>query len=162
MQSIFWIHDNPPPPLAIVLCPRGGWGLRVDLHSFKRGGIQTLVSLLDEGQVKMLDLADEGSIAEAMGMQFLFHPLPDHSVPPDEAAFRVFVSGLSSRLRRGERIGIHCLGSIGRSAIVAAGALIHLGWRSDAALAAIEAARFCPVPDTEEQYQWIMRYKAQP
>jgi protein-tyrosine phosphatase len=161
MPSIFWINDNPPPPLAIVLCPRGGWGLRSDMHSFKRDGIQILVSLLEERQVKMLGLADEGSIAKAMGIQFLAHPLPDHSVPPDEAAFRIFVSGLSDRLRNGERIGIHCLGSIGRSAIVAAGALIHLGWKPDAALAAIKAARLCPVPDTEEQRQWILRYKAQ-
>ncbi len=162
MPSIFWIHDIPPPPLAIVLCPRGGWGLRIDLRTFRRGGIQTLVSLLDERQVKMLDLANEGNIAKAMGMQFLTHPLPDHSVPQDVNTFRTFVSELSSRLLQGERIGIHCLGSIGRSAIVAAGALIHLGWKPEKALTAIEAARRCPIPDTEEQRQWILRYKAEP
>ena len=64
------------------------------------------------------------------------------------------------RLRSGERIGIHCWGSIGRATVAAACTLIHLGWQSAAALAAVEAARGCPVPDTEEQQIWIMQYKA--
>jgi hypothetical protein len=35
-----------------------------------------------------------------------------------------------------------------------------VGWQPAAALAAVEAARGCPVPDTEEQEQWILNYKA--
>jgi protein-tyrosine phosphatase len=161
-NGIFWIEGNPPPSLAIVLCPRGGRGLRDELLTMKRGGIETLVSLLDEEQAGWLDLLEEGPLAERIGLQFLSHPMPDHHLPPDEQAFRAFVAGLANRLRAGERIGVHCLGSIGRATITAACALIELGWEPEAALAAVEAARCCPVPDTQEQEEWILGYKAQP
>ncbi len=78
------------------------------------------------------------------------------------ATFRAFVAGLADRLRAGERIGVHCRGSIGRSTVTAACTLIHLGWNAQDALRAIQAARGCVVPDTEEQLRWILNYKAQP
>ncbi len=92
-------------------------------------------------------------------MQFLSHSFPDANVPLDALAFRIFISGLASRLKAGERIGIHCRGSIGRSTIAAACALIHLGWAARNALAIIEAARGCPVPNTLPQERWILQYK---
>jgi len=159
MARIFWIPGNPRPPLAVLLCPRGGRELYDELRGVQRDGIQTLVSLLEEEQVDMLDLADEGRLASMMGMQFIHHPLPDHSLPTDEAGFREFASGLGNRLRKGERVGIHCWGSIGRATMTAACALIHLGWDPGGALAAIEKARGCRVPDTGEQEEWILNYK---
>ena len=96
-----------------------------------------------------------------MGLQFLSFPIPDHDLPEDEQAFREFVAELARRLRARERIGVHCLGSIGRATVVAACTLIELGWEPEEALAAIEVARCCPVPDTEEQAEWILGYKRQ-
>jgi protein-tyrosine phosphatase len=151
-----------PIPLAVVLCPPGGSHLRRELAELRRAGIQTLVSLLSEEQIAMLDLADEGAEARRLGMQFLSHPIPDHNLPPDPQAFREFVCDLARRLQTGERIGIHCWGSIGRATVTAACTLIHLGWAPAIALAAVEEARGCPVPDTEEQEQWILNYKAHP
>ena len=161
-QSLFWISRYPPPSLAIVLCPRGGGRLRDDLLAIRRGGIQTLVSLLEEDEARGYDLAKEGPLAKQLGLQFLSNPLPDHSTPPDRGEFRVFVSGLADRLRAGEQIGVHCLGSVGRSTGTAACALIELGWAPTAALAAIKSARGRPVPDTEEQQTWILGYRARP
>jgi len=165
LSGVYWINGHPSTPLvpaslAIALCPRGGRALHAELLHLKRAGIDTLVSLLDEEQVEMLDLADEGPLAKRVGMQFLHHPIPDHHLPPDPLAFRAFVTGLANRLRLGERIGVHCWGSIGRATVAAACTLIHLGWPPEFALAAVEAARGCPVPDTEEQERWILRYKA--
>jgi protein-tyrosine phosphatase len=175
VNGIYWIYGDAsaplspplplsamlsPIPLAIVLCPRGGGSLRSELIHLQRAGIDTLVSLLSADQVEMLDLAEEPQMAKQLGMSFLHHPIPDHQLPPDPHAFRAFVSDLARRLRAGERIGIHCWGSIGRATVAAACTLIHLGRQPVAALAAVEAARGCPVPDTEEQRQWIMNYKA--
>jgi protein-tyrosine phosphatase len=159
MARIFWIPGNPRPPLAVLLCPRGGKELYDELREIQRGGIQTLVSLLDDEQVDMLELADEGRLASVMGIRFIHHPLPDHSLPPDEAGFREFVSGLANRLREGERVGVHCYGSIGRATMAAACALVHLGWDPHFALVAIEKTRGCQVPDTAEQEEWILNYK---
>ena len=147
-------------PLAIVLCPSGGRYLSGELSHLKSAGIQVLVSLLSQEQVDMLDLTEEPLLARRLGMQFLHHPIPDHELPPNKQAFSAFVTDLARRLRAGQQIGIHCLGSIGRATITAGCTLIHLGWEPAAALAAIEAARGCPVPDTEEQKYWILHYKA--
>ena len=162
MNDIFWIKGNPPAPLAIVLRPRGDEWLEDELLRMKRGGIQTLVSLLERDEAILLGLADEAPIAEHIGLKFLSYPIPDTEIPPTIAAFQTFAAGLANRLRAGEKVGVHCRGSIGRSTVTAASALIHLGWAPHAALAAIQAARGCMVPDTQEQEDWILRYKARP
>jgi protein-tyrosine phosphatase len=132
------------------------------MAQLQKCGIQTLVSLLEKDEAAWLGLKGEDRMAAQAGMQFLSHPIPDANVPLDSAAFRVFVAGLAGRLQAGERIGVHCRGSIGRSTITAACALIHLGWPARDALAVIEAARGCPVPNTHEQERWILQYKATP
>jgi protein-tyrosine phosphatase len=162
MHNVFWIKGEPPPTLAMVLCPRGGNRLEDELLRIRREGVQILVSLLEEREAEMLGLAEEGSLAQRSGMKFLSFPIPDVHVPQDSDSFRAFAEMLASNLRAGEGIGVHCRGSIGRATVTAACALIHLGWEPRAALAAIEAARGCPIPDTEEQRRWIMHYKAQP
>lgn len=158
MKEVFWIDGNPSPGLSVVLRPRGGDWLEQELAIFKGAGIDTIVSLLEEDEAAWLGLAEEGPLAERLGMQFLSFPIPDTHVPPDGAAFRHFIADLVQRIRRGERIGIHCRGSIGRSTVTAAAALIHLGWKPDVALSAIERARGCSVPDTDEQRSWILNY----
>jgi protein-tyrosine phosphatase len=162
MNEIFWIDGNPAPTLAIVLRPRGGEWLADEMLKFKRGGIETLVSLLEEDEAAWLGLAQEPDLAERAGIEFLSFPIPDTQIPPNRAQFREFVAGLVNRLRHGERIGIHCRGSIGRSTVTAAAALIHLGWKPQTALNAIERARGCAVPDTEEQQLWILNYETRP
>jgi protein-tyrosine phosphatase len=110
----------------------------------------------------MLDLDQEGPLAEQFGMQFLSFPIPDTKVPQDPAAFDRFVADLANRLRAGEHLGVHCRGSVGRATVTAACTLIHLGWEPSAALNAVEAARGLAVPDTREQEAWILAYKAKP
>jgi len=159
MSTIFWIGPEPRLPLAIVLCPRGEDSLTADLVELQQGGIQTIVSLLEKDEASWLGLAQEGRTARHIGLGFLSHPIPDVNVPLDTAAFRVFVAVLADRLRSGERLGIHCRGSIGRSTITAACTLIHLGWPAATALDAIETARGCAVPNTLAQERWILAYK---
>ena len=162
MKDIFWIQGDPPVQLAIVMKPRPGDWLEDDLIRMRRDGIGTLVSLLEKDEAEMLALGEEGILAKKIGMQFLSHPIPDVHVPPNLAAFQMFIGDLANRLRRGEQIGVHCRGSIGRATVTAAATLIHLGWAPKAALAAIQAARGCTVPDTQEQEDWILSYEAQP
>ena len=162
MKSIFWIKGNPPASLAIVLCPHGDDSMEEYLLDLKRGGIETLVSMLENSEAISLGLEDEGPAAVHLGLKLISYPIPDTRIPFDVASFRVFAARLADRLRAGEHIGVHCRGSIGRSTVTVACALIHLGWKPKAALAAIAAARGLAVPDTQEQQDWIMRYKAQP
>jgi protein-tyrosine phosphatase len=162
MTGVFWIQSNPPIPLAIVLCPQGDRRLYAALTALKWGRIQTLVSLLEPTEAGWLGLSEESYMAEEIGLHFLSFPIPDTQVPADTTAFRAFVSDLADRLRAGERIGVHCRGSIGRATVTAACTLIHLGFKPADALAAVEAVRGCPVPDTPQQERWILAYKATP
>jgi protein-tyrosine phosphatase len=162
MKDIFWIKGNPPAKLAIVLRPQGDAGLEEKLLRLKGSGIQTLVSLLEHWEAGSLGLADEGPAAVHVGLNFLSYSFPYTHVPVDEVSFRSFVAGLANRLLAGESVGVHCRGSVGRSAIVAACTLIHLGWKPKAALEAIEVARGERVPDTKEQEEWILSYTAEP
>jgi protein-tyrosine phosphatase len=158
VKEIFWIRGESAPHLAIVLCPRGVDWLEGDLLRIKQGGIETVVSLLEPVEAILLGLGDEAGAAARVGLQFLSYPITDGHVPGDIAAFRKFAEGIADRLAAGEYVGVHCLGSIGRSTIAAACALLHLGWKPSAALSAIAKARGESVPGTPEQKEWILRY----
>lgn len=162
MDDVRWIEAGLGVSLAVVLRPRGDEGLREDLMGIKESGIRTLVSLIEPHEAEFLGLAEEELVARQIGLDFLSHPIPDTRVPSDTADFRNFVAGLAARLRGGDRIGVHCRGSIGRATVTAACTLIHLGWKPSEAIAAVEKARCYPVPDTEEQLRWILDYKAEP
>lgn len=161
MDEILWVEGDPAIKLAIVLMPRGDDWLKDDLNNFKRGGVDTLVSLLEPEEAIWLGLADERPLAEEAGLTFLSYPIRDVHVPDNVHTFHAFVAGLAERLRTGERIGMHCRGSIGRAPTTAACTLIHLGWKAQDALDAIQAARGYPIPDTEEQRRWILRFEPQ-
>ena len=152
----------PRPTLAIVQRPRPGKYLSRDLADLQADGVQILISLLPQAEAEFLGLGQEQKAARDAGLEFLSFPLPDHDLPPDTDAFRAFVVSLAARLWEHEAVGIHCQGSIGRSTLVAACALIHLGWSPVHALIDITAARGCPVPDTEEQQEWILHYEPEP
>jgi protein-tyrosine phosphatase len=164
VKDVFWITsdaDIPGGRLAIVLRPRGE-AFEEELLRIKDAGIRTIVSMLEHWEANYLNLADEQTLAERIGMNFLSFPIRDGAIPDNKTAFRRFIGGLAARVRSGDAIGIHCRGCIGRSTIAAACTLIHLGWNPEAALDAIESSRGCSVPDTEEQRDWILRYEAEP
>jgi protein-tyrosine phosphatase len=165
MNDIFWISPSDSslnaPPSAIVLRPRGGDWLQDELQRLKQGGIDTIVSLLEREEAKILGLEDEESLAASIGLDFISFPIPDTRVPSNIAAFRRFVSDLAAKLNSDRHLGVHCRGSIGRASITAACALIHLGWNPQTALAAIAKTRGLAIPDTPEQEAWILRYESQ-
>lgn len=162
MSDIHWIEGNPAPGLAIVIRPQGHDQLEDELRRIRDGGIDTIVSLLEPFEADFLGLAEEEAAAGRVGLKFLSYPIRDGNVPRDVARFRSFVDGVANRLAAGERIGVHCRGSIGRATITAACALIHRGWKARDALEAIAEARGYAVPDTLDQEDWILIYKARP
>ena len=162
MPNIHWIEGNPPPGVAIVIRPQGDDRLEYELREIRDRGIDTIVSLLEPFEADFLGLANERGAAERVGLKFLSYPIRDGSVPRDVAGFRSFVREIADRLAAGERIGVHCRGCIGRATITAACALIHQGWKARDALEAIAEARGFAVPDTLEQEDWILIYKAEP
>jgi protein-tyrosine phosphatase len=161
-RGVFWIEGEPRAKLAVVLRPRPEDWLEDDLKNYADSGVDTLVSLLEPVEAAWLGLSREETLSRLVDIEFLNYPIPDVHVPESTAKFRAFVSGLADRLRAGRSVGVHCRGSIGRSTVTAACTLIHMGWKPDAAIEAIRRARGCDVPDTDEQHEWILNYKAEP
>ena len=157
MNDIFWIDKT---GLAIVMRPHGDHLLKHELARLQQAGIHTLVSTLEVWEARELGLGEEGPLAHDLGLHFLSYPIPDRTTPPHKEEFNTFVQNLAERLQKGEKVGVHCRGCIGRSTVVAASALIKLGWSAEQALNAIESARGCSVPDTEEQREWILEFGA--
>lgn len=162
MKTVLRIGEAHPSRIAYVLCPRGGAGLQADLEQARGQGIDTLVSLLTSQDNEELGLTDESRIARQLGMQFISYPILDHCTPPDLAGFRRLVSDLRDQVRAGRSVGAHCRGCIGRATVLLASVMIALGWDADEALRRIEKARGFPVPDTQEQLEWILNFRHEP
>lgn len=159
MKDIYWIEHDERPHLAIVARPRGDDWLEEDLANLKRGGIEVLVSLLMPSEAIDLGLAAERDLAERLGIEFVSYPVLDRTTPGDMGGFRLLVAQLADAVRVGKHVGAHCRGCIGRATITTAAILIHLGYKPVDALAMVEKARGCTVPDTPEQLNWIMRFE---
>jgi Polymorphic toxin system, DSP-PTPase phosphatase len=158
MSDIHWIDCGNQFELAIVARPRGNDWLADEILCLQSSGIQTLVSMLEPTEAAELGFEDERLAAKNAGLDFLTYPISDRGIPDDSISFNGYVAELARRLRDGQRVGIHCRASIGRATLACASALISLGWDLEAALHAVQQARGCPVPDTEEQREWIFRF----
>ena len=159
MKDIYWVQHDDHPRLAIVARPRGNDWLEDDLGNLKRGGIEVLVSLLVPEEAVEYGLAAEGEIAESLGIQFIPYPIRDSTTPTDIENFRRLVAQLADAVQAGNHVGVHCRGCIGRSVVLTAAVLAHLGFEAADALALIEEARGCPVPETREQKNWILKFE---
>ena len=159
MKDIYWIRHDEKPRLAIVACPRGGDWLETDLAKLKQGGIEILVSLLTPEEAVDLGLTAEGDLANQAGIEFISYPIPDRTTPAGEESFRRLVARLVDAVSVGKHVGAHCRGCIGRATVTTAAVLIQLGLRPAEALALIEEARGCQVPDTAKQLSWILRFE---
>jgi protein-tyrosine phosphatase len=160
MIDIFWIDGLDRGKLAIVPRPRGGDWLEDELRRIQGAGVQILASMLEPEEADDLGLNDEAKLTASVGMEFFGYPIPDRTTPSEDSSFRIFVALLAGRVHSGHAVAVHCRGSIGRATIAAACTLIHLGWQPQDALGLVERARGCAVPDTSEQREWILRYRA--
>ena len=158
--EIYWVERPGPARVAIMPRPRGGDWLEDEVRSLREEGVDVLVSLLEPLEVEELDLAREAELAVAAGIEFLSHPIPDHSAPDSSEATVSFVRDLERRLRGGKSIAVHCRAGIGRSATIAAAVLLAHGVPLAETLNLLGEARGFPVPETPEQHQWLEEFAA--
>jgi len=135
--------------------PRGGDWLEDEIQSWRRSGVDVVVSLLTPDEVADLNLADERGLCRANGIQFCSFPIPDRGVPSSREAFSDLVTKLAEQLADGKNIAVHCRQGIGRAALVAICLLVLSGIAPESAIQQVSAARGCPVPETTEQRRWI-------
>ncbi len=152
LSEIYWISTNTTPELAIMARPRAGDWLEDEVAHWKRSGVEVVVSLLEDKEIRDLGLEEEARLCNEMGIEYLSFPIPDRGVPETSDAMR-FAAEIVAKNRS---TAIHCRAGIGRSAVIASTLLIYCGMEPAAAMAAIQDARRVKIPDTDSQREWIM------
>ena len=85
------------------------------------------MSLLTLEEQTELGLDDEASLSEQALLEFRSCPIPDRALPPDRATAERMVDEIVEALNTGKHVAVHCRMGIGRSAMMAAAALVALG-----------------------------------
>jgi protein-tyrosine phosphatase len=106
-------------------------------------GMSTLVSLMEDFEYPLLEIADLFSQAESQGVEVVHYPIRDVSVPPADAmaGFASLISDITARLASGETVVAHCRGGLGRTGLVAAAVLVAAGHEPERAIKAVRSAR---------------------
>ena len=157
--TIYWIEEYSKGSIGLMARPRGGDWLEDEMSSLKDAGVDTLVCLLEESEMKELELEKEEDYSKRIGIDFLHFPIADRSTPASTMAAKNLIERLRNLLNQNKRIVIHCRQGVGRSSMVAAAILIYEGLSPDEAFTIIEHSRGCPVPDTAEQRHWVERLR---
>jgi len=139
--------------------PSGEW-LDDDIGHYRAIGIDVIVSLLTEVEASELGLADEKSICDAHGIEFLQLPIPDRGLP-ELAEFGSLVETTFRHIEIGKTVGVHCRAGIGRSGMLICCVLKQAGLSADEAVSRVSGARGVQVPDTQEQLAFIGKHNAQ-
>jgi protein-tyrosine phosphatase len=141
--------------LSIMARPRGGDWLTDEFLALSRSGVDVVVSALTKAEADELALSNESSAATIDAkMGFRNCPIPDRGVPRVEQV-DLLTQRLGTFLRHDKHVAIHCRMGIGRSGLLAAAVLVREGASSGDAWATIAAARGGPVPDTDQQRDWL-------
>jgi protein-tyrosine phosphatase len=138
--------------------PRGGDWLEDEVLAWRRAGVDVVVSALTPEEVAELNLTAQAELSRTNGIEYLSFAMADRGAPTSAKATVELVRHLEDRLSAGKRVGIHCRQGVGRSALLAACLLAAAGVDVRAAFERIGAARGCPVPDTPEQREWVVKF----
>ena len=149
-----------PGRLSIMAHPRGGDWLAEELHGLRRLGVEVLVCALTAPEQAELGLAEEATTCATAGLAFVAVPIPDRGVP-EEQTLRPVLGQLHAALAAGQHVVIHCRAGIGRASLVAGALLVGEGLAPEPVWQRLAAARGLPVPDTNQQRQWLQRFASQ-
>jgi protein-tyrosine phosphatase len=156
--KIYWISELQCGRIGIMPRPRGGDWLEDEIISLGESNVDAVVSLLEPDEISELELEQEEIFCQKHGIAFLSFPIPDRNIPSSIMATQKFVQQLMNFLSERKTFVIHCRQGIGRSSMIAACVLVKNGLSVGDAFEKIARARGCPVPDTQEQCDWVGRF----
>jgi protein-tyrosine phosphatase len=129
-----------------------------EVRAWREQGIQVIVSALTKEEIGELQLGAESDLCETNAIEYIPFPIADRGIPSSLADMARLARLLEKKLASSASIVIHCRQGIGRASLLAACVLVATGVDPRAAFERIEASRGCPVPDTQEQRDWIVRF----
>ncbi len=157
-STVYWIDGPWPGRLAIVPRPRGGDWLEDEVTSWRDAGIDVVVSALTKDEDAVFQMENERELVRSKGLQFYELAIPDRGVPRSVQELEELARNLERELASGRNVGVHCRQSIGRASLITAATLMLGGLNVNDALQRVQSARGCPVPETAEQKEWLIRF----
>jgi protein-tyrosine phosphatase len=154
-MELYWVNDV----IAVATRPRGGDWLRDDLTAAQLRGVRHVVSCLTPAEESELELENESEVARSLGLNFTRIPIEDFGIPKPTVVGQA-LSRISRSATPKAKVAIHCRQALGRSPLVAAAMLVRGGMKPGEAWETVAKARGRPVPETEEQREWLTRFAA--
>jgi protein-tyrosine phosphatase len=140
---------------VILRRPASAEALASTVVDWLSAGIDTVLCLMEEPEIRRLGLDGEGEMCRRAGIEFIPFPIADFGVPASADQLAPVLREVTAKLRAGASVGVHCYGSVGRSGLVSACLLVALGYEPVEACHVVSKARGVPVPETTEQRRWI-------
>jgi protein-tyrosine phosphatase len=159
--ELHWVEGPWPGKLAVSARPRGGDWLDEELASWRKSGVDEVVSLLTPDEAENLGLQDESVHSWDTGMRFRSFPIVDRWIPESKKDALRLIESIDAALAAGSNISIHCRQGIGRTGLIAASLLVARGILPDDAFERISQARGVAVPETEGQRTWVEELAAE-
>lgn len=154
--------------IGVTFCPgkcqpdasTGSWArdLDMDLDAIKTWGSAIVVTLIEPHELSTLKVEELGAGVTKRQMEWFHLPIRDFHIPSAGFEKNWASAGreLRVRLRRGEKILVHCKGGLGRAGTIAARMLIDLGVDNETAMARVRLARKDAI-ETPEQERYVRR-----
>lgn len=163
-MRIYWINTLEKGNIGMMARPKGNDWLEDEIRKLSMSGVNMVVSLLEKHEEVELDIEKEHDLCEKYNIKYVNFPIKDRGVPEDIGSFLQLIYTIDESLRDDKKIAIHCRMGIGRTSVVAAGALIKNGHNPEDVFEFLSEKRTLVVPDTDEQIKWIkeQRHALQP
>lgn len=129
------LHGQAPGRMFLAAMPGRSGGIAADLDRIAARKIDAVLSLADPAEVIELspDYAKAWTSGQGLPADRLSHPIPDFGIPQDMESYRNVTHQIAERLRRGDRVLVHCAAGIGRTGMTAIAVLCALGLDPDRA-----------------------------
>ncbi|WP_346896421.1 dual specificity protein phosphatase family protein [uncultured Roseibium sp.] len=157
--SLYSVPVKASGRLFIMPKPSGDW-LEDDIGVLRGEGIDYIVSMLTGDEQEDLGLTEEESICGRFGLSFFRFAVEDRGVPELRELVRM-VDGIVGDLAAGKSVAVHCRAGIGRSGLLTACVLTRFGLSAEHAIDSVSLARGVPIPDTEEQAEFVRTFAEQ-
>ncbi len=142
--------------LAVMAKPVSGEWIEDEFSGLAKLGILQIVSLLKPSEEYEVGLASEKELCQKNNIKFTSYPIEDRGLPASIKEFTNITKSIYHEIAGGMNTVIHCRAGIGRTGIVAAGVLLHAAFEVNEAFERISKVRGVQVPDTQEQYNWVL------
>lgn len=133
--------------------------LDADLQVIRLAGFDSVLTLLPDEELTAFGVRDLGARIQQVGLGWRQFPIMDFGVPdgPARRAWPTLQAELTTQLRAGQSLLVHCAAGLGRTGTMVALLLKALGQDSATAIAAVRAARPGTI-ETPAQHDFVVGF----